>query len=122
MVSDAGGVGQVKVLCLQDVLQLIHALQSVVHVCRQMAVEEAHHVAVEGKPHGHSSFITLTWLHTRLTFILTEQKQKTRVEINQCPCIKGQKIPSPLISRQTSWILDYAIVLGVLCCTTFLSL
>lgn len=76
MVPDVGGVGQVEVLHLQDVLQLIHALQSVVHVRRKVAVEEAHHVAVEGKAHGHASFITLTWSHACDTFILMYQKPK----------------------------------------------
>lgn len=54
------GVSDVKVLLLQDVLDLINALQSVVHVSRQVAVKEAHHVAVEGETHRHSSFVTLT--------------------------------------------------------------
>lgn len=76
MVPDLGGVGQVEVLCLQDVLQLVHALQSVVHVRCQVAVEEAHHVAVEGEPHGDSSFITLTRLHTRHASIVINQDQK----------------------------------------------
>lgn len=75
MVPDIGGVGQVKVLCLQDVLQLVHALQSVVHVRRQVAVEEAHHVTVEGEPHGHPSFITLIQLHKCNSLILINQKK-----------------------------------------------
>lgn len=57
------GVTEVKVLCLQDVLQLINTLQSIVHVSCQVAVEETHHVAVEGKAHRHSSLITLTWMN-----------------------------------------------------------
>lgn len=53
------GVTEVKVLCLQDVLKLINALQNLVLVSCQVAVEETHHVAVEGKTHRHSSFIAL---------------------------------------------------------------
>lgn len=49
MVSDLRGVIDVEVLLLQDVLKLVHALQSVVHVSRKVAVEEANHVAVEGE-------------------------------------------------------------------------
>lgn len=95
MVPDVGGVGQVEVLCLQDVLQLIHALQSVVHVRRQVAVEEAHHMAVEGEAHGHSSFITLRWLRTYDTFIFIYQTQKPRKWINKSPAVKARKSPPP---------------------------
>lgn len=51
MVPNVRGVQDVKVLCIQDVLELIDTLQGVVHVSCQVAVEEAHHVAVEGKAH-----------------------------------------------------------------------
>lgn len=60
MVQHVWGVVHVKVLRFQDVLKLINALQSVVHVSCQVTVEEANHVAVEGKTHRHSSFITLS--------------------------------------------------------------
>lgn len=59
MVSDLWSVIDVEVLLLQDVLQLVNALQGVVHVSREVAVEEANHVAVEGEPDRHSSFIAL---------------------------------------------------------------
>lgn len=49
MISDLRGVRDVEVLLLQDVLQLVDALQSVVHVRRQVTVEEANHVTVEGE-------------------------------------------------------------------------
>lgn len=49
MVSDLRGVIDVKVLLLQDVLELVDTLQSVVHVSSKVTVEEANHVAVEGE-------------------------------------------------------------------------
>lgn len=64
VVQDMGCVGEIKVLCLQDVLQLINTLESVGHVSCKVAVEEAHHVTIEGKTHGHASFITLTQINT----------------------------------------------------------
>lgn len=59
MVQNVRGVVQVEVLLLQDVLKLINAVQGVVHVGCKVAVEEAHHVAIEGKTHRHSPFIPL---------------------------------------------------------------
>lgn len=59
VVQDVRGVVQVEVLLLQDVLKLINAVQGVVHVGREVTVEEAHHVAIEGKTHRHSPFIPL---------------------------------------------------------------
>lgn len=59
MVSDLRRVVDVEVLLLQDVLELVDALQSVVHVSRKVTVEEAHHVAVEGEADRHASFISL---------------------------------------------------------------
>lgn len=49
MVQDMRRVIDVKVLCFQDVLKLVNALQGIVHVSCKVAVEEAHHMAVEGK-------------------------------------------------------------------------
>lgn len=59
MVSDLRGVVDVEVLLLQDVLQLVNALQGVVHVSRKVTVEEANHVAVEGEADRHSAFVAL---------------------------------------------------------------
>lgn len=59
MVQHPAPVVRVELLRLQDMLELVHALQSVVHVRRQMAVEEAHLVAVEREAHRHRPFVSL---------------------------------------------------------------
>ena len=48
-----------KVLRVQDVLKLIDALQGVVHVGGQVAVQEAKHVPIKGETHRHAPFVAL---------------------------------------------------------------
>ena len=59
MIEDIWCVVDVKVLSVQYVLELVDPLQSVVHVCGQVAVEEAQHVAVEREADGYPALIAL---------------------------------------------------------------
>lgn len=59
VVEDVRGLFGVEGLCVQDVLELVDALRGVLHVCCQVTVEEAEHVAVERQADGHPAFIPL---------------------------------------------------------------
>ena len=59
MVQDGWCLGGLEGLRVQDVLKLVQALCGVLHVGRQVTVEETQTVAVEGQPYRHSPFVTL---------------------------------------------------------------
>lgn len=59
VVQDFGSLLAVKGLRVQDVLELVHPLRGVLHMSRQVAVEEAERVAVEGQTDRQAPFVTL---------------------------------------------------------------
>ena len=59
MVEDPGGSLALELLLLQDALKVLHALLWVLHVSRQVAVEEADGVAEHWHAGAHTTFIPL---------------------------------------------------------------
>lgn len=59
MFQDGWRLGGVEGLHVQDMLKLVHAFRGVLHVSRQVTVEETQHVAVEGNADRHAPFVTL---------------------------------------------------------------
>lgn len=59
MVKNPGGGLALKLLLLQDALEVLHALIWVFHVSRQVAVEEADGVAERWHAGAHTTFIPL---------------------------------------------------------------
>lgn len=59
VVQDPSGSLTLKLLLLQDAFKIFHALVRVLHVSRQMAVEEADGVAEHGHSCTHATFVAL---------------------------------------------------------------
>jgi len=59
MVKDPSGSLALKLLLLQDALEVLHALTRVLHVSRQVAVEEADGVAEHRHAGAHTPFVPL---------------------------------------------------------------
>lgn len=66
MVKHMGRVVNIKILCVQYVFKLIHALQSIVHMSCQVTVQKTQHVTVERETHRHGTFITLERINTNI--------------------------------------------------------
>lgn len=62
MVQDATGCPSLKLLHVQYGGKVLLALLRLLQVCRQVAVEEAHHVPEDGQTDAHPSFVALPQL------------------------------------------------------------
>lgn len=59
MVNNSLRLFTVKGLRVHDVLELVHSLCGVFHMCSQVTVEETERVAVERQADGHATFVAL---------------------------------------------------------------